>query len=249
MNLCFSVHVLLALFQALTFAHAFVVRLSKSSVLAPLASTSSPPPPTTTSPTSTGASKKASLSSNVPWDLSVVIKKEGYSDIQADFRIRFVTEPGYEPPQGRIFVERDPLALIDTDEKGFALGPAPAWTLSEDKNDRQWGLWIWGLFDEPLFPYLYFSLPVLDDCLTEVDEEGERRKELRPVFGGTGIPGNRLDFRFNHVRQDGAVSLSEGQLTFKEVEMRKVDPLGIGGVVNVGDVKDAGEAQLRPVLI
>lgn len=35
--------------------------------------------------------------------------------------------------QGRIFVERDSLALIATDEKGFAVGPAASWTLSEDK--------------------------------------------------------------------------------------------------------------------
>lgn len=42
--------------------------------------------------------------------------------------------------------------------------------------------------------------------------------------------------------------LSDGIVSFKEVEMRKVDPLGIGGVVNVGDVVDAGSATLTPVL-
>ncbi|KAM3573276.1 hypothetical protein VYU27_004747 [Nannochloropsis oceanica] len=213
----------------------------------PLSRTSLPAAPS--SSPSTGI-KKPTLDSSMPWDLSVVIKKEGYADIQADLRLRFVAEPGYEPPQGRIFVERDQRALIDTDDKGFALTPSPAWTLSEDKDDRQWGLWIWGLFAEPLFPYLYMTLPVLDECLADVvGEDGEKRKEMRPVFGGTGIPGRRLDFRFNHVREDGATVLSEGKVTFKEVEMQKVDPLGIGGLVNVGDIKEAGEAQLRPVLV
>ena len=32
------------------------------------------------------------------------------------------------------------------------------WTLSEDKNDRKDGLWIWGLFEEPKYPFLYFNL-------------------------------------------------------------------------------------------
>lgn len=68
------------------------------------------------------------------------------------------------------------------------------------------------------------------------------------MFGGQGIPGNRLDFRFDHRRDRGRVVLSDGIVSFKEVEMRKVDPLGIGGVVNVGDVVDAGSATLTPVL-
>ena len=237
--------VLLALLCVLACSHAFVVPLSAKS-----RSVSSSSLAAASSSSTSTSTKKATLDSSMPWDLSVVIKKEGFADIQTDLRLRFVAEPGYEPPQGRIFVERDPLAIIDTDDKGFALAPAPAWTLSEDKDDRQWGLWIWGLFAEPLFPYLYMTLPVLDECLAEVvGEDGEKRKKMQPIFGGTGIPGRRLDFRFNHVREDGATVLSEGKVTFKEVEMQKVDPLGIGGEVNVGDIKEAGEAQLRPVLV
>lgn len=30
-------------------------------------------------------------------------------------------------------MEKDSLALVTTDEKGFAVGPAASWTLSEDK--------------------------------------------------------------------------------------------------------------------
>jgi hypothetical protein len=30
-----------------------------------------------------------------------------------------------------------------------AVGPGAAWTLSEDKEDRKWGLWVQGLFEEP----------------------------------------------------------------------------------------------------
>lgn len=104
------------------------------------------------------------------------------------------------------------------------------------------------------YPFIYFSLHTEEDARvlleseTARDEQGKRTKELSPLFGGAGIPGNRLDFRFDHKRDQGRVVLSEGKVTFKEVEMRKVDPLGIGGVVNVGDVVDTGSASLTPVL-
>jgi hypothetical protein len=103
------------------------------------------------------------------------------------------------------------------------------------------------------YPYIYFSLHTEDDARVlleteEKDADGERKRALSPLFGGAGVPGNRLDFRFDHKRDQGRVVLSEGVVTFKEVEMRKVDPLGIGGVVNVGDVVDAGSASLTPVL-
>lgn len=103
------------------------------------------------------------------------------------------------------------------------------------------------------YPYLYFSLHTEDDARVlleteERDADGERKRALSPLFGGVGVPGNRLDFRFDHRRDQGRVVLTEGVVTLKEVEMRKVDPLGIGGVVNVGDVVDAGSASLTPVL-
>lgn len=110
-----------------------------------------------------------------------------------------------------------------------------------------------GLFEEPKYPYIYFGLHTEADAMVlveteEKDEDGKRKKDLRPLFGGAGIPGSRLDFRFNHARDQGRVLLSAGKVTYKEVEMSKVDPLGIGGVVNVGDVLEAGAADLTPVL-
>lgn len=122
------------------------------------------------------------------------------------------------------------------------------------QEDRKWGLWVQGLFEEPKYPYIYFSLHTEDDArvLMEVDERdpetGRRRRALQPLFGGVGVPGRRLDFRFDHRREQGRVLLSEGQVSFREEEMQKVDPLGIGGAVNVGDVVEAGAAALTPVL-
>lgn len=37
----------------------------------------------------------------------------------------------------------------NTPKLRIAVGPGATWTLSEDKEDRKWGLWVQGLFEEP----------------------------------------------------------------------------------------------------
>ena len=145
---------------------------------------------------------------------------------------------GYEPPQGRIFVEDDFFGILRVDAKGFA----SRWTLSEDKNDRKDGLWIWGLFDEPKHPFLYFSLGVFKSIVLPSGLED-------PIFGGDGVPGDRLDIRFSHERDEttGSAVLSEGTMTYKVSELVKADPLGLGGKVEVGDDIPAGRISIRPV--
>jgi len=71
-------------------------------------------------------------------------------------RLRFIQNYGYEPPQGRIFIEADTSQFIAVTQDSYS----GTWTLSEDKNDRKDGLWIWGLFEEPKYPYLYFYLGI-----------------------------------------------------------------------------------------
>lgn len=36
------------------------------------------------------------------------------------------------------------------------------WTLSEGEETRSAGLWIWGLFNEPLYPYLLLQMQNLE---------------------------------------------------------------------------------------
>lgn len=98
--------------------------------------------------------KRALLDSSTLWRISITLNKSGFKSIDCIARVRFVEDRNYEPPQGRIFVEDDFNGLIKVDEKGYA----GSWTLSEDKDDRKDGLWIWGLFQEPKYPFLYFSL-------------------------------------------------------------------------------------------
>jgi hypothetical protein len=180
----------------------------------------------------------ATLDQRTPWQLSISLRRPGQSKLDVAVRVRFVEKGGYEPPQGRIFVESDSLGLLVTDEMGWAEG---SWTLSEDKDDRRWGLWVQGLFEEPLYPYLYLSVGVKDAVVLA-------SSQVEGVFGGEGVPGKRLYFRFNHVRNKGEVTLSDGQVTYKTVEMIKADPLGLGGMVNAGEIMPAGVVQIQPLL-
>lgn len=127
---------------------------------------------------------KPTLSDNSLWRLRLLFQKPGFREQEALFRVRFLSTRGYEPPQGRVFIQDDFNGVARADERGLA----GSWTLSEDKDDRKDGLWIckcfvlyWyiydphtiarflmktnchfdvlgGLFEEPKYPYLYFSL-------------------------------------------------------------------------------------------
>lgn len=72
--------------------------------------------------------------------------------------------------------------------------------------------------------------------------------EEEPVFGGAGVPKGRLDFRFRHSREkDTGAVITDGIMSFKETELIKADPLGIGGKVDIGDDVIAGDVMLTPV--
>lgn len=101
-------------------------------------------------------------------------------------------------------------------------------------------MWIWGLLKEPAYPFLYFFLNVYDTVFVGDDEE--------KLVYGKGIPGGKLSVRFDHSRdKKGNVLLSNGQVTYQQQEMMKVDPLGIGGQINGGDNIVAGIIEMTPV--
>ena len=60
-------------------------------------------------------------------------------------------EEGYEPPQGVVEVVEDAEGVVDASER-------LRWTLSEDPDDRKDSLWIWGLFEQALYPFMLCSL-------------------------------------------------------------------------------------------
>ena len=70
-----------------------------------------------------------------------------------------------------------------------------------------------------------------------------------PIFGGEGIPNDRLNIRMAHIRDEakGAI-LSGGIMEYQITELVKADPFGVGGTINVGDKFVEGAIVIRPVL-
>ena len=69
-----------------------------------------------------------------------------------------------------------------------------------------------------------------------------------PIFDGKSIPNNKLDFRFKHkVDPERGTWLSDGEVTFRQQNLVAVDPLGLGGSINIGDVVSAGDTSIRGI--
>lgn len=172
-----------------------------SSSSPPSTSSSSPNLPDSSNSLPVQKSRKATLNYNTLWRLNMSLKKAGCKTVDMSCRIRFIQEQGFEPPSGKVFIEDDINGLIAVTDKGIA----GRWTLSEDKNDRKDGLWVWGLFEEPKYPYLYFNLNCFDSIILPSGEEEK-------IFNGEGIPNNQLNIRFNHVfKTEEGHLLSDGK--------------------------------------
>lgn len=109
------------------------------------------------------------------------------------------------------------------------------WTLSEDKDDRKDGLWILGLFEEPKYPYLYFSINIFDTIMLPSGDEVK-------LFDGKNVP-EKLDIRFDHKIVNNCVTLTNGMLTYQAKE--EINVLGVR--VNIGDSYSFGSINISPI--
>ena len=102
--------------------------------------------------------------------------------------LRFNEDPGYEPPQGQLIVD----SCIP--EGALQCGQPPQgrqlWKLSEDPDDPKDSLWIWGLFKEPLYPFILGSVVLAEEWAglaagTTIYLQGEHKKnpELGTLLG------------------------------------------------------------------
>jgi len=148
--------------------------------------------------------------------------------------VKFIEEEGYEPPQGSI-----QQILPAQEEDGSDSAPVQylkvtggRWQLSEDPEDRKDGLWVWGLFKEPLYPFMLLQI--------ETEEYS--------LVGGDAIEPLTLYAQINHKRdkETGEVELEAATLNIREIESIKADPFGAAKVDIFEEVK-CGQVSLRPL--
>lgn len=146
---------------------------------------------------------------------------------------QFIEEQGYEPPQGTLRV------LTNAKNNNTSIIPIlkSRWILSEDPNDRKDGLWVWGLFREPLYPFLLLTLQT-DDI---------------PLYNNNNnntdfLPALQLYAQINHRREDSQVILEGKELCWRQMETVRADPLG-AATVDLYDNVVVGTIALQPKTI
>lgn len=185
------------------------------------------------------AALKATLTEETVWRLrfsvSGVRTSSGRTanDLLFAVEANFLEEEGYEPPQGNL------VQIVDEDDAdGDGVGrlriTEGRWQLSEDPNDRKDGLWVWGLFKEPLYPFLLLKLR------TEVVKlPGEDGDTVAPL---------ELYAQISHVRdKEAGVILKASTLNVREMETVKADVFGVANV-DVFEEVSVGQLSIQPLL-
>ena len=171
---------------------------------------------------STEASAPATLTKDTTWRIRLVLKNvatesgKKLEELLVNIDGCFIEEEGYEPPQGS-FEQSD-----TTDDQLRIL--QCRWQLSEDPEDRKDGLWVWGLFKEPLYPFMLLRLQT--EPLKLQDDT---------------VPSLSLYAQIPHQRKDGQVFLGSTDVNIREMETIKADPFGAAKVdiyeeVSVGSI-------------
>ena len=163
----------------------------------------------------------ASLTAETTWRCKLSLDKLREPIIAS---ILFRPDDNFEPPQGTLELTQClPEAILpptprykppsDQFRPRPPTGPQPPrWTLSEDPDDRKDSLWIWGLFKEPLYPFILFSLP----CgALELDD-------------GSTLPAGALYIQASHRRdpQLGTL-LGEGVVSYRVDQSLQADLVGL----------------------
>jgi hypothetical protein len=176
-------------------------------------------------PASSLSATKTTLDEHTTWKLSFLLQglpTEQGKKVDEIFTIeaQFNEEDGYEPPQGDI--KQVGGSSIASEDAGEASSPRlkvvkSRWQLSEDPEDRKDGLWVWGLFQEPLYPYLLLQL--------------ETDRVPLPGADGDFISPLKLFAQINHKREkEIGVILSASELKVRKIESRKADIFGAATV-------------------
>lgn len=180
------------------------------------------------------AAAKTTLDTDTTWRFRFVltgIPTEKGKKVDELFVVeaQFIEDEGYEPPQGELKV------VTKGDAEGRILKISKSrWQLSEDPEDRKDGLWVWGLFQEPLYPFLLLQLETDPVPLAG----GEDSDTIKPL---------KLYAQINHRRdKDVGVVLSGAELKVRVLETLKADPFG-AATVDVYSEDNVGQIRIEPM--
>ena len=179
--------------------------------------------------------------SGQPWRLQITLTATDSTgrvvERPLSLAVNFDVDEGYEPPQGTIVPVMGAEGSDDNDDAGkfVDLSALSRWQLSEDPDDRKDGLWIWGLFEEPLYPFLLMNVVFKDISVPGSDTA------FIPGFTAYGQIGHTCD------RKTGAVTLSEGALTVRNMQRVKADLVGLA-TADIAESQAIGGIRFAPLL-
>jgi hypothetical protein len=186
---------------------------------------------------SVASSKLATLTDETTWDLRFLLQAlptENGKKVDEIFTVsaQFIEEEGYEPPQGYIRQAGLDPSNDDEDSPSRLRIVKSRWQLSEDPSDRKDGLWIWGLFKEPLYPFLILQLET-----DRIPVPGDDNDAIKPL---------KLYAQVDHKRDKevGAI-LSGSELKVRETDRVKADPFG-ASFVEIYEEISVGNLQIKP---
>ena len=147
----------------------------------------------------------------------------------------FIEEEGYEPPQGLF------KSLTSNNESEDGSGEvlsleisSSRWKLSEDPDDPKDGLWIWGLFKEPLYPFMLLQMETKELELSS--GEGEEKDSIPPL---------KLYAQINHIRdsETGNVQLKNADVNIRLLEQVQLP----GATVDLYENEKVGQISFQPL--
>lgn len=168
---------------------------------------------------------KTTLTESTTWKMRLVLNDKFPTTRKAEiFSLNgfFQELEGYEPPQGTFHSRNETVANLEIVKC--------RWMLSEDPNERKDSLWVWGLFSEPLYPFLLIQI-----SLTEKDNDGNM------------TPWPPLYAQITHRRKGGSVFLEPADLKVRNLEQLNADPFG-AAKVDIYEEDCVGRISFQPIV-
>lgn len=199
---------------------------------------------------------KATLTERTTWRLrfsltGVPTKLERKVGELFSVDVQFREEEGFEPPQGTVVqvpTSNDESSTSTRNINSLKI-KGGRWKLSEDPNDRKDGLWVWGLFSEPLYPFMLLNIETEEYPLTSTTRKIQKDddNEDDPAANDSILP-LKIYAQINHKRdrKTGQVTLEPATLTIRKMETVKADILGVASIELYDEIQ-VGQLSLRPL--